>query len=761
MEKEVIVGYISNYIYTSNDSLYKVCRLVTQDDDEIIIVGNFPRLEDGLNYEFVGVMKEHPKYGEQFFVESYAKSQSFTKEGLIHYLSSEKFHGIGPKLASNIVKELGLDCINIILDNPDELDKVYGLTKGKKEILIETLKNNYASEQVFIRLYGFGLTPKMIHRLYEYYGDKAANIIEENPYCLISDVEGFGFKKCDALAINLGFLLDDPRRICAAITYTLTFICYQYGYAFVTKEQLVNSVKNLLGEESVVSNEVLDKCIDKLVSDNKLIIEADRYFEPNLYRSEIKLSEKLIKLNQTTGEKYADDKIKEALDFVEANMSISYTPLQKEAIINALSHKLSIITGGPGTGKSTILNGILNIYARVNNMSVVDDKMQYKVLLVAPTGRAAKRMMEITRFKASTIHKALGYTYDGGFEFNDAHLLTYSLVVIDEASMVDIELACKLFTALPNTSRVIMVGDANQLPSVGPGNVLHDLMKSKLFKTTILNQIMRQASDSNIVSLSHMVLSESIQYNIFSSRKDIFYYNYEAKNIADGICKMLDNFISSGGDLFSDIQILIPMYAGVAGIDAINAIIQEKYNPETEKFIKRDELFFKKNDKVLQLKNDSELDIMNGDIGKILDITTINDKDALLIDFDGRVVTYYAKNLENLKLGYAISIHKSQGSEFKNVIMPILPSYQIMLKKKIIYTGITRAKEKLIILGKLESLDKAIHTPDYQRQTTLYQRVDNDSIIDIGIRIFDSSIPFDTFGEYDMEGITPYTFMND
>lgn len=760
MEKEVIVGYISNYIYTSSDSLYKVCRLVTQDDDEIIIVGNFPRLEDGLNYEFVGVMKEHPKYGEQFFVESYAKSQSFTKEGLIHYLSSEKFYGIGPKLASNIVEELGLDCINIILDNPDELDKVYGLTKGKKEILIETLKNNYASEQVFIRLYGFGLTSKMIHRLYEYYGDKAANIIEENPYCLITDVDGFGFKKSDALALTLGFKENDPRRIMAAISYTITYVCYQYGYTFLSKEQLVNSVKNLLGDNPNINDEDLALAIDKLANDNKLIIEDERYFEPKLYKSEIKLAEKLMKLNSTKGDKYKEEKIDEALEFVEEHMNISYTPLQKEAIKNALSNKLSIITGGPGTGKSTILKGILNMYAHLNNMSVVDDEMQYKVLLVAPTGRAAKRMCEITRFKASTIHKALGYTYDGGFEYNDSCLLQCSLVIIDEASMVDIELAWHLFSALPNSCRVILVGDANQLPSVGPGNVLHDLMKTKIFKTTVLNQIMRQASNSDIVSLSHMILSERINYHIFSNRKEVFFYNYEAKNLVDGICRILDNFISTGGDLFSDIQILAPMYAGVAGIDAINSVIQDKYNPEKDIFIKRDELFFKKNDKVLQLKNDSELDIMNGDIGKILDITKINDKDALLIDFDGRVVTYYANNLENLKLGYAISIHKSQGSEFKNVIMPILPSYQIMLRKKIIYTGITRAKNKLIILGKTESLDKAIHTLDYPRQTTLYQRIELDNNIDLSIKIFDSTIPFDTLGEYDMEGITPYTFMD-
>lgn len=759
MDKEVIVGYISNYIYTSSDSLYKVCRLVTAEGDEITIVGSFPRLEDGLNYEFVGVMKEHPKYGEQFFVESYAKSNSFTKEGLIHYLSSDKFHGIGPKLASNIVEELGLDCINIILDNPDSLDRVYGLTKAKKEVLADTLKNNYASEQVFIRLYGFGLTSKMIHRLYEVYGDKAANRIEEDPYCLISEVDGFGFKKSDALALHLGFKENDIRRIKAAVLYTLSYVCYQQGFTFLTKEQLLNSAKGLLGHNPYILEEDWESGIETLIGDGKLCVEDNRIFEPSLYRSEIKCSEKIQKLSKVKGKEWKEEKIKQALKEVEDGLQIHYTPLQREAIVNALMYKLSIITGGPGTGKSTILNGILNTYANIHNLSVSDEEMQYKVLLVAPTGRAAKRMSETTHFKASTIHKALGYSYDGGFTYHENSLLSCSMVIIDEASMLDIELASSLFSALPNTCRVVLVGDSNQLPSVGPGNVLSDLMATSLFKTTALNQIMRQASDSDIIALSHMILSEQISYSLFSHRKEVFFYSYDAKEVIQGIFKILDNFIASGGDLFSQIQILAPMYAGVAGIDAINSAIQARYNPE-ETLIKRDFTVFKKNDKVLQLKNDSELDIMNGDIGRIMDIVRTDDKDFMLIDFDGRVVTYAAANIDNLRLAYAISVHKAQGSEFENVILPILPSYQIMLKKKIIYTGITRAKKKLILLGQLEALERAVHTQDYQRQTALYQRLELEPKPDLELKIHDTSIPFDTLGEYDMDGITPYSFMD-
>lgn len=758
MEKTIITGYISNYIYTSEDSLYKVCELTLETDDPIIIVGNFPRLEEGLNYEFVGEFKKHSKYGEQFFVESYAKSKSFTKAGLIQYLSSDRFYGIGEKTAENIVKELGLDCINIILDNPDSLSKIKGITKPKAQALVEVLKESYASEQVFIRLYGFGLTNKMVKKLYDAYGNNAANKIEENPYFLIDEVEGFGFKKSDSLALNLGFKEDDIRRIKASILYTLNFVCYQQGFTFLTDEQLLNSAKKLLNDNPLISEQVFLDALKMLEEENKIIKENDKYYDSYLYKCEEKVADKLLKISKDKSP-YKEEKVKKSLEYIESLISIRYTPLQKDAIINALSSKLSIITGGPGTGKSTILNGILMTYANMNNLSIGSDELDYKVTLVAPTGRAAKRMTETTNMKATTIHKALGYNYTGEFCHSENNPLMCSLLIIDEASMLDISIASSLFSSLSNRCQIILVGDANQLPSVGPGNLLADLISTSIFKTTRLNQIMRQANDSNIIALSHMILNEKIDYSIFSRKKDLFFYNYDAKDIIEGIYKILDNFIASGGNLHTQIQILVPMYAGVAGIDAINLAIQERYNKEEEKILKRELKLFKKNDKVLQLKNDAELDIMNGDIGRILDIIKIEDKDAMLIDFDGRVVTYYASNLDNLSLAYAISIHKSQGSEFDNVIMPVIPSYFIMLKKKIIYTAATRAKKKLIVLGKMESIESAIHRMDYQRQTSLYQRIELDKPSDI-IQIFDLDIPFDTLGEYDMDGITPYTFMD-
>ncbi len=750
-----ITGQITNYIYESQDSMYKVIEVLTA-DEEVSVVGSFPHLEEGLSYQFFGYVKE-TKYGTQFYAESYQKSDNFTKEGLIYYLSSDRFYGIGVKLATNIVETLGLDALKKIINDKNVLDVVKGLNSAKKDIIYEALKNNYETEEVYLRLFSFGLTSKMVERIYEYYGVNSVNRIEENPYILIYDVEGFGFKKCDELAKNLGFKEDDIRRIEAALIYAMNVVCNEQGNVFLLESQLINTVKKLLNS-NIITDDLYKNAIENLIDNKKLVYEDGRIYLSYLYNAEVNASKLLFDISNAKINIFPKEKIEEALVYVEGILKVDYTPLQREAIINSLLNKLSIITGGPGTGKSTILKGILSVYARLNNIAVSDYEFENLVLMVSPTGRAAKRMVQASGFKASTIHKALGYTTDREFMHNELSPLTQKLIIIDEASMVDLSLFNSFLKALLKTSQIIIIGDSNQLPSVGAGNVLFDLINTKIFKVTRLNQIMRQARDSDIISLSNMVLSQRIDYRVFDRRKEVFFYPYDSKTLIDGIFRILDNFIDRGGDLLSGIQILVPMYAGISGIDEINRKIQEKYNDNAEAII-RDNKYFKKNDKVLQLKNDSVLDIMNGDIGTILGITKNDDKDILVIKFDDRVINYKAKDLDNLSLAYAMSIHKSQGSEFDNVILPILPSYNIMLKRKLIYTAITRAKKKLIILGDLKSLDFAIHQLDIERQTTLSYRINNTINKPLTNRIMDPEIPFDTLGEYDMEGITPYTFM--
>ena len=752
---EIIKGRISSYVYKSEDSLYKIAKIISN-DEEVVITGSFLELEEGLEYEFVGEYIDHPKYGIQFKIESYTKTNSFTRDGLIAYFSSDKFRGIGTKLAERIVDILGEDCIEQILEDPDCLDVVPALKENKKETIIKVLKENYATESVYVKLYSFGLTPKMIHRLMEAYGLEAAIRVENNPYSLLYDIEGFGFKKSDNLAMTLGFKENDFLRLKEAVRYTLNQVCYQQGYTFLTQEQLVNSAQLLSGSNPDITLEDLEKSLEYLVNDGIVVKEEERYFDSALYKAEIKCAERINKLKNKSLTLFKLEDIKDTIKDVELDLDIRYTDLQKEAIIKALSNKLTIITGGPGTGKSTIINGILRCYARLNNLVFPCDELDFKICMMAPTGRAAKRMNEISNFKAQTIHKTLGYNYDGGFCHDEKSQLSASLYIIDESSMIDINLASTLLSALPLNSQVIFVGDENQLPSVGPGNVFHDFIASNLFETVKLYEVMRQAKDSNIIKLSNMVHSGKIDYRIFSEKKETYFYPCEAKNFKELLFRIIDGYLNTGKDLKEGMQILIPMYAGVSGIDEINKEMSNRYNLNDDKVV-RDDLIIKVEDKVLQLKNDSILKIMNGDIGIVKGITRIKDKDTLHIDFDGMMVEYPAKEIDNLKLAYAISIHKSQGSEYENVILPIFPSYFKMLRKKIIYTAITRAKKKLIMVGSVETLNQALTTPEPIRQTGLLGRLSNDKTVKI--KINDPTIPFEYFGEYDMDGITPYSFM--
>ncbi len=671
---QIIYGSIDSYVYKSDDSLYKVAKIITKDKKEVIIVGSFIELEEGLEYEFVGSFVEHSKYGKQFKIESYTRTNSFSKEGLISYLSSDKFFGIGPRMAKYIVDELGTDCITKIIENPDVLDQIKQMSEPKKKVIVETLKVNYAQEQVVIKLYSFGLTNKMVYRLYDIYGTEAAVRIEENPYSLIYDVDGFGFRKSDDLAMRLGFQENDPLRLREAVRYTLNTVCYQQGYTFLTSTQLLNSSYSLLKHNPLISMKDLEAALVNLVQNEKIVVDEDRYYDPILYKSEVRCAEAIQRLQKQYTKEYSDEKIKAAIENVQKDISITYTDLQQEAIYKALKNKLTVITGGPGTGKSTIINGILRSYAILNKLTFPSDELDSKIIMMAPTGRAAKRMSEVTRFKATTIHRALGYNYEGGFTFSEDSPLSCSLAIIDEASMIDINLAASLFKAIPLSARVILVGDENQLPSVGPGNVFHDVIASDLFTTVKLFEIMRQAKDSNIVNLSHMVFSGTMDFRIFSQKKEVYFYPCEAKDLKQMLFKMLDAYLAT-----------------------------------------------------------------------------------LFIDFDGRMVNYPVKEIDNLRLAYAISIHKSQGSEYDNVIMPILPNYHMMLRKKIIYTAITRAKKKLILLGDIYTLREAVKALEPLRQTGLLNLLQ-------GIRrnetkILDSTIPFETLGEYDMEGITPYSFM--
>lgn len=751
-----IVGIVKSVIFEASDSSYKVLKISTN-HDEVVVTGIFPFINIYEKYSFTGDMVNNEKYGEQFKVTSYQKIEYTDKDGLINYLSSKNFKGIGKKIATRLVEEIGLDCISKIKKDSSILKKM-GLSKDKADNICKALIDNEKEEEIYIKLYSYGLTAKMAFKIYMLYENLAIEKIEKNPYCLVNDLEGFGFMRADHLAANLGIKPNDPSRVNQGVVYVLTEACNQKGYTFLTKAQLVKTASALLNRNkpSSVNDDEIEKSIKGLINDNKISLSNEKYYPSFLYKAEKNAYKRFIELKAANFKAPKKEKIESYITNAENNLGFTLTDLQRDAILKTAMSKISIITGGPGTGKTTIVKALLMVLASTKKETIFSDTFRQRTLLLAPTGKAAKRLALSTGINAETIHHALGYNELGEFKKSSLDPIEETLIIIDEASMIDISLLSTFLDAVKNSSTLVFVGDSNQLPSVGPGNVLNDMIDSRLFQTTMLKEIMRQKSDSNIIKLSQMILSRKIDYNIFNSHKEVFFYNADAASVLDNIEKLYTLFIKKGGDIKKDIQVLAPMYSGVCGIDAINKMIQEKFN-NNPVILEKNNKAYKIGDKVLQLQNNPDLGIMNGDDGFILDYEKKDKKEILYINFGEKIVEYNTDELENLTLGYAISIHKSQGSEYENVIIPIVPSFYIMLKPKLIYTAITRAKSKLIILGKPEALNTALYQDDEKRQTSLFPEEMNENQ---HIYINDPEIPFDTLGEEGMENISPYDFMD-
>ena len=747
-------------IYEANDSQYKVIKAETIDGEDISLVGYFPNLMFNIFYEFEGEKVKHSKFGDQFKVKNYRRLDIDNRQGIIEYLIGN-IRGVGIKTAEKIYDSFGPTALEMILNDKNILKSI-GISESRIELIYEDILKNLSAEKIFIELYSYGLTPIMANKIYSTYNENTLEMIKKNPYRLIYEVEGFGFIKSDKLALSLGYSYHDKIRLDEGILYTISEICNSYGYCFLTEEQLINSALKLLNKELVdnlITEDEINYCLKSLTEKGRLILEDNRYYPNDLYDAEVEFAKKINTINKQSNKIYDLEYLADKIKDVELTLSIDYNFKQREAIINAINNNLSIITGGPGTGKTTIIKGVLNILASIEKLTLNDDKFRHRILLIAPTGRAAKRLGVSCGINAMTIHKALGYNYEDKFTYDDENPLKEDIIIIDEFSMVDIILANNLFKAIKDNSRIIIVGDSNQLPSISSGNVLHDLIESNIVKVTALTDIMRQQADSNIIKLSQMVINRNINASIFNERKELYFYPADIKVSVDRILQFVGAFIEKGGNILTDLQILIPMYSGPCGINEINRQIQAKFNQSTDMIV-RGERIFKKLDKVLQLQNNPELQIMNGDIGYIKEIIRSDDGDILKIDFDGLLVSYPASELENLALAYAISIHKSQGSEYENVIMPINRTYYGMLKRNLIYTAITRAKSKLIIIGDINSLEEATHRNEDIRQTTLIQRLTNKNYnVKKIIYINDPEIPFDTLGEEGMEDITPYSFM--
>ena len=748
-----------------------------EEHHKITVSGYFPKLVSHKTYRFNGSLTQHPKYGWQFQATSYDSVTVRGKSSLVHYLSSDIFEGIGQKTAEKIVETLGENAIDVILRNRQALDEVPKLSKKLADKLYATLVDQQGTEQILAPLYGYDLSPRLVMKIFKKYQYQALEIIQENPYRLIDDIEGIGFIKADELAKRLGVASDDPRRIRAALLYVIDQIAIQKGHTYVYHKQLLQSALQYLNQKS---NQLLDLAqiegqIQALIQKKKIYIEGDFLFIPLLVNSEKGIAESIMRLQ--TEVQAEDEQVLNTISELKEEMAITYSPEQEEAIKMALKQPVSIITGGPGTGKTTVVQGILKAYGLLHHLSLDPTKYAtsekpFPIALAAPTGRAAKRMTETTGLKASTIHRLLGYGVDGVFQHDEFSQLGYDLIIIDESSMLDTLLAFQLFQSIKTGAQVILVGDDNQLPSVGPGQVLKDLIESGAIPLTRLLTVHRQAQDSSIISLAHAVKNNHLPDDLRVKKPDRLYVEAIHQQIPVYLKQIVENAISKGYTA-NEVQVLVPMYRGDCGIDSLNVMLQEIFNPPDEQN-KREMTFgqriFRIGDKVLQLANQPETGVMNGDVGEVIGISYKNENDdkeeKLIACFDTKEVTYKKGDLQNLTHAYCVSVHKSQGSEYPIVILPMTHAYHVMLQKKLIYTAITRAKRSLIVIGEYLAFDKGVKNEGEERQTTLRLRFDlqkeqvpkENPFADY---FKEHHIPFDYLDEEQLEGITPYDFMEE
>ncbi|UCZ54381.1 ATP-dependent RecD-like DNA helicase [Bacillus shivajii] len=743
-EKDYIKGELLHQIYHNEDSLYTVAKLKVkkssyeQIDSEITVVGTMPNLEKDITYLFYGYFKDHPRFGRQYQVEQFQKLLPETEQGIILYLSSDRFPGVGKKTAENIVDTLGKNAISVILQDREVLNKVANLKPEKADQIHQTLLEDQGIEQVLVKLYEYGFGLQLAIKVYQAYKMDALKVIETNPYQMIEDVQGIGFAKADVIGRKQGLTGNHPDRIRAAVLFLLYEHSLNNGHVYVGNEQMIEDAKDLLEKESDVTIshlEIADQII-QLGEENKLVVEEKKMFMPSLYYAEqgiVTNIHRLLKEDQEL-EEYPESEFLKALGDVEEELGITYAPSQKTAIQEALHSRVMILTGGPGTGKTTVIKGLIEVFSDLKGISVdpedYDKKSPFPVLMAAPTGRAAKRMTESTGLPASTIHRLLGYKgNEDEFEYDEYEQLEGDLLIIDEMSMVDTWLANQLFKAVPDHMQVIMVGDEDQLPSVGPGQVFTDFLASKQIPSVKLTDIYRQSDGSKIIEFSHQIKEGALPGKIDGESKDLRFFPCDQPQVPEAVEKICKGAISRGFTA-KEVQVLAPMYRGIAGVENLNDMLQKLFNPPSDQ--KREVPFgnvvYRSGDVVLQLVNNPEENVYNGDRGEIVAIFTEKENTdgeiKIVISFDGIEVTYSKQDLTQITHAYCCSIHKSQGSEFPIVIMPVVKGYYRMLRKKLIYTGITRAKDFLLLCGDWNALEMAVgNNNDVERNTTLRDKL--------------------------------------
>lgn len=741
VEENYIKGELIHMIFTNHQehfSIAKIKVLQTNEafpDKEVIIKGYFNQLNPGEPYVFQGDFVKHKKFGSQYQVRHYERYIPNTREGLIAYLSSELFHGVGKKTAERIVKKLGETAVSKILKDSSVLDDIRGLTKDRAEALYQKLQEHQGFEHVVVHLskYGFGL--KMAQKIYKEYQDEAVNILETNPYQYVFDIEGVGFLRADEVARQHNLAMNHPSRIQAGCMFCLQD-SIQNGHVYLPIKELIEQSSRLIqAQRYQITEEEIRKELDSLNEEKQVIIEEnEKVFLPMLYYAEAGFTTQLNRvLEEKIEEEIVEAELMKIVGQIEEDEILSYGKEQFEAIRRALTEKVMILTGGPGTGKTTVINGIIKAYEQLYDLSTdidkYDNKADFPFVLTAPTGRAAKRMKESTGLPAVTIHRLLGWDGNETFEKDEDNQLNGKLLVIDEFSMVDVFLANQLFKAIPKEMQVLIVGDEDQLPSVGPGQVLADLLASEQVPAVKLQEVYRQKEGSKIIQLAHEMKQQRLNKESLEKASDFNFIACNEGHVVDVVKQIVTKAHEKGVDL-KDIQVLAPMYRSQAGIHRLNEEIQKLVNPKQKdrRELRAKDVTFRKGDKVIQLVNQAEDGVFNGDIGEITAIfqedENVDQVEQVVVSFDEKDVVYERKDLMNLMHAYCISIHKSQGSEFPIVILPVVPGYRRMLRKNLLYTGLTRAKRSLIICGDKQAFINGVQEEDTnKRYTTLTEKL--------------------------------------
>lgn len=726
---EVIKGYVDHFLYYNESNTYGVLELDTEDDD-VICTGRFPGLTEGETIEVSGEWVDHPTYGVQLKVLNYEIIEPTDILDMERYLASGAIKGIGPSTAKKIIKHFGEDTFRIIEEEPERLSEIKGITERKAISIATQMSERHELRNVVMFMQKYGISNSMAIKLYDEYGSQIKSIILNNPYKLAREVNGIGFKRADEIAAKTGVKLDSEFRIQCGIIHCLKEASTD-GHTYLPREELIRSAYELLG----VCESDIERQLDELKIERQLI-EVKSEDRLNIYLSEYYQIEKNCAVKLLTLARYSDrisaSELDSEIKSIESELDIELHDLQREAVIKALSEGLFILTGGPGTGKTTTIKSIISGLERRN----------LRFVLAAPTGRAAKRMSETTGYEASTIHRLLSIKHnpeeraDAYFEMNEDNPLDVDAVIIDEASMVDIFLFNSLLKAISPGCKLIIVGDSNQLPSVGPGQVLKDMLDSGVCPNVELKYIFRQSNESHIVTYAHMI-NNGEQIDFTTKYEDFFLLkrdNYEEirQALLYLICEKLPKHFNTSP---MQIQVLTPMKKGALGVWELNRILQECINPPSDKKVELEygENIFRVGDKVMQTKNNYDMEwnimstygisaqrgkgVFNGDIGIIDHINKPSRLIKITFD-DGREAEYSYETLEELELAYAITIHKSQGSEYPVVIMPLLGGPRSLLYRNLLYTGVTRAKDCVVILGSENTVKEMIRCENENRRYT-------------------------------------------